>query len=371
MKKLLFLLVVLLGCLSFVSASSLDYKIDKVYVNGILAEDNLVQVELGNIVQVEVYVLGTGEPEDVRLNAWIGGYEYGSIEEVTEMFEIQDGVLYKKILYLEIPEDLDVSNNEYTLHVGVYDDQDREEEEYTLFLEQEEHRIKVEDVILSSESVGPGEYVGVKVCLVNYGENNEENVRVIASIPELGINNRVYLYELNSGEQKDADIIYLTMPRDASGGDYAVEIEVQYGNSRAYGVAYLNVLGEARFDENVFVSVSNIKGLVVGAEKIFRVQVTNLAEVGKEFSLDVSGMDAEVGDNIYVPASSVGEIYFTLMPEKGGMGDILIVVESNDGIYQELFNVNVKEEKSYLNWMLSILIVLIVIVGVVVFLKKH
>jgi hypothetical protein len=366
MKKLILFIMII--CLPLVIAESSDYEIEKVYVNGMNVEDNLVQVELGNKAQVEVFVKGTGNAKDVRVSAWIGGYQYGGIEEISEMFEVEDDVLYRKILILDIPEDLDVSNNEYTLHVEVYDDNDREEEEYTLFFEQEEHKIKVEDVILSSTSVGPGEYLGVKVRLANYGENDEEDIRVIASVPELGINNRVYLGELSYGEQEDVSTIYLTIPNNAR-GDYAVEIIVEYGNSKSYGVAYLNVLGEARFDENVFVSISNVKDLVVNEEKIFKVQITNLASVGKEFSLEVSGIEASVGGEIYVPSGETGEMSFVLEPSEAGMENVLVVVESNDGIYQEMFNVKVEEEKSYFGIVLSLVAVVIVVVGIVVFLK--
>ncbi len=358
----------MVSCLAFASADTSDYEIEKVYVNGILVENSLIQVELGNKAQIEVYISGTGESENVRVNAWVGGYQYGTIEETTEMFEVEDGISYRKVLYLEIPEDLDVSENEYTLHVEIYDDQDREEEEYTLFFEQEEHRIKVEDVVLSSSSVGPGEYLGVKVRLANYGENDEENIKVTALVQELGISNRVYLDELGSGDQEDVATIYLTIPKDAS-GDYVVEVQVEYGNSKAYDIAYLDVLGEARFDENVFVSISNIKDLVVDEEKTFKVQITNLAEVGKDFSLDVSGMDAEVGNSIYVPSGATGEIYFTLRPPSEGMNSILVVIESNDGIYQELYSVNVAEDKSMVGEILALVAVLIVMIGIVLYLK--
>ena len=369
--KLWMILIGIMLCSFLVYADSEDYKIDAVYVNGILTENNLVQVELGNNAQIEVFLSGTGDNTDVRVSAWIGGYQYGSIEDVSELFEVEDDVSYRKVLYLEVPEDLDVSSNEYTLHVEIYDNQNREEEFYTLFLEQEEHRIKVQDVILSSETIGPGEYLSVKVRLANYGENDEENIKITASIPDLGINGRVYLDELDSGDEEDVSTIYLVVPNDARGGDYSVEIQVDYGNSKSYGDAYLNVLGEARFDENVFVSVSNIKDLYVDEEKTFKVQITNLAEVSKDFSLEIAGMESNVGDDVTIPSGKTGEIYFTLKPENQGLNNILIIVDSGEGVYQDLYSVNVNPEKDFFSIFLSLFAVLIVVVGIVLFLKRY
>ncbi|MBS3162861.1 hypothetical protein J4467_02965 [Candidatus Woesearchaeota archaeon] len=370
MKQWMILVGILL-CSFFVCAESTDYKIDEVFVNGIEVDGNLAQVELGNRAQIEVYLSGSGENKDVRVSAWIGGYQYGSVEDVSELFEIEDGVSYRKVLYLEIPDDLDVSSNEYTLHVEIQDSQDRVTKEYTLFLEQEEHKIKVEDVILSSNTIGPGEYLGIKVRLANNGENDEENIRVTASIPDLGISGRVYLDELVSGDQEDVSTIYMTVPSGARAGDYAVEIQVDYGNSESYGAEYLTVLGEARFDDNVYVSISNIKDLYVNEEKTFKVQISNLAGVSKEFSLGISGMDAEVGNSVTIPAGSTGEIYFTLKPEEEGLNNILIVIDSDDGVYQDLYSVNVNPEKSFMGIFLSLFAVLLVVVAIIFFLKKY
>ncbi|HII14548.1 MAG TPA: hypothetical protein HA360_05750, partial [Nanoarchaeota archaeon] len=124
---------------------------------------------LGSTAQIQVYLEGTGERTDVRLRAWIGGYEYDAIERISDVFEVQDGLAYKKILTLDIPEDLDVSTHEYILHVEVYDSQDKESYAYTLYVEQERHDIVVEDILLSTQSVAPGEYLGVKVRLENQG----------------------------------------------------------------------------------------------------------------------------------------------------------------------------------------------------------
>ena len=123
MKKLILAILFAFVVLASFVAASESYDITKVAVNGIEASnDNQVQVELGTSAQVVVYLEGTGDTTDVKVRAWMGGYEYGNLEVFSEMFDVENGVSYKKTLYLEIPSDLEVSDHDYTLYVEIYDD---------------------------------------------------------------------------------------------------------------------------------------------------------------------------------------------------------------------------------------------------------
>jgi len=269
MKLSLFLGIFFILTAAFAAAESSAYTIDSVYVNGIEVDaDTKVQVVLGSTAQIQVYLEGTGERTDVRLRAWIGGYEYDSIESTSDVFEVQDGLAYKKILTLDIPEDLDVSTHEYILHVEVYDSQDKESYAYTLYVEQERHDIVVEDILLSTQSVAPGEYLGVKVRLENQGYKDEEDLKITVSIPSLGISNRVYMDELVSGEQESAQSAYLVIPSDAA-GEYEVLVSVEYNNGYSEVVerSFILVSGVRMYDESTFVSISQITGLVVDEYK--------------------------------------------------------------------------------------------------------
>ena len=114
--------MIMLALVPAVNADSDNYEITKVYINGISpSSGQMVQVERGDTAQITVHLEGTGDTTDVKIKTWIGGYEFDTIEEYTETFDVENGVSYRKTLYLEIPEDLDVSSNEYTLHVEVYD----------------------------------------------------------------------------------------------------------------------------------------------------------------------------------------------------------------------------------------------------------
>jgi hypothetical protein len=372
MKKFL-ILVLLLLALPLVVADSDNYDITSVYVDGIQSSDSsMVQVERDSSVKITVFLEGTGDSTDVRVKVWLGGYEYGDIEEVSEMFEVEDGVTYREDLYLDIPADLDTSENEYTLRVEVYDSQNYEKEEYTIYTESARHKITVEDVVLSSETVSPGEYLGIKVRLENEGENIEEDVKVTISIPELGISSRVYLDELEVDDQEDVSTIYLTIPTSATPGVYEMQIDVEYNNeaSETSDFTYLEITGEAVYDENVLVSISSIKGLEVGEESTFKVQVTNLADSSKTFYLSVSGIEAEYTDTLMVTSNSAGEMYLTLSPEEAGLESILVTVTTEEGmVTQKLYNVEVEEASSVLVYLI-ILAFLVLIAGLGVKLYK-
>lgn len=366
-KTILFTFAFLLLSLPAIHADSSDYSIEAVYVNGIQAQDSLVQVELGTNAQIQVYLEGTGDPTDVRVRAWLGGYEYDTVEEMTDVFKVEDGVSYKETLYLAIPDDLDVSSNAYTLHVEVYDGEDKESEEYTLYLEQERHDVSIEDILLSSTMVAPGSYFGVQVRLDNQGYKDESDVKVTVSIPDLGISQRVYIDELLTGDQANSPTAYLTIPRTAA-GDYKVLVTIDYNNdySEITGTSYIRVEGELVYDENTFVSVSSISDLTIGETSSYKVQVTNLGSTAKTFYLTVDGLNAESTSQITIPAQSSGEFTFTLSPETIGSASVFIEVTTDEGLVtQKLMTVDVAEKSN--NWIIALSVLFALIVGLALF----
>ena len=362
-------MLLLVSLVPTVSADSSNYEISKVYIDGIKGTDsNKIQVELDSTVTLKVYIEGTGETTDVTLKGWIGGYEHGSIEVYSETFDVEDGVNYVETLYLEIPEDLDASGDEFTLYVELYDSDDRVKEEFTLYIEQERHDVVVEEILTSSSTVSPGDYVGVKVRLENQGETDEEDLRVTVSIPDLGISSVVYLDELVSGDQDETSTLYLTIPADATTGSYDLEVNVEYndGYSEASDRTYLRVDGDAvEYDDDTLVSVSSVSSMEVGEEKTYTVQVTNLGESTQTYYLTVEGLNASYTEEISVSAGSSGAMYFTLTAEDAGIESVVVSLSSDEGqVVQEVYSVNV-EEAGMTGWVILIVFLVLVAVGLV------
>ena len=372
MKRVLIITLMLLLSMSVVLGA--DYSIEQVYVNGISAGDNTIQVELGSSLQVQVYLEGTGE-QDVEIRAWIGGYEYGLIQDVTDMFDVEDGVSYKKYLYLDMPEDMD-SSEVYTLYVEVYDSTDSEMVEYDVYLEDPRHSISIKDVFLSNSQVEAGDYLGIKVRLENLGESVEKDIKITATLE--GVSSRVYLEELGAKDSETDDevsseTLYLTVPEDLQ-GDYMLQIEVEYNNGYSTVTEYewIRVAANQSYDEDALVSISTVKDLKVGEESTFKVQITNLASEGKDFEIFVYGIDnVEYSDSITVSAGRVGEIYFIINPIESGIQEVIVEVSSEDGLVEErVFSVNVEEGLGIGYWIAFILVGLIVFMSVVLYLKR-
>ena len=378
MKKLILtILMAFVLFSSLVVADSTNYEITNVYVNGIEATDRQVQVELGTTAQIVVDLEGLGETEDVNIRVWMGGYEYGSVEYATEMFDIEDGVTYRKYLYLEIPSDLQVEDNTYTLYVEVYDDESTEMVSYDLYMEEPRHSVDIKEVLLSSTSVEPGDYLGVKVRLENLGENLEKDIRVTVSLD--GVSSTAYLEELGAKDSETDDelsteTLYLVVPSDLS-GDYEVNVLVEYDNgyTTVEKSSWLRVEGNSTvYDFDAIISVSSVSGLQVGQESEFKVQVTNLGDESKEFNLFVYGMDEiDYTDSVTVSEGRTGELMFTITPEQEGFQEVLVEVSSADGLVeQRVFSVDVDEQSNLWLVLLSVIVAVLFIGGAVLHLRR-
>lgn len=365
--------IVSLVLLSLVSADSSDYLVEAVYVNGISeGSSTTIQAELGTDLPIVVFLQGTGETTDVRVRAWIGGYEYGEISAATQMFDVEDSVMYKKYLKLEIPKDIKVDDShDYTLHIEIFDDQDREEVSYVLYLEEPRHRVNVKDLLLSSTTVHPGSALALKVRLENLGENDEKDLKVTAYIPDIGVSTRMYLDDLPSREQGETRTVFLSIPPSTPKGEYVVFIQVAYNNeyTTTSAVAMFTVDGKVSYDNNVLVSVTPLATAFVGEEKEVKVQVTNLEERTKRLNLFVSGLGVDETQSTSVSGKSTAQFIVKLNPKETGQAQVFIEVKSDDGtILQKVYLVNV-EEKSR-TWVPIVFIIIGILVVSLFFVFK-
>jgi hypothetical protein len=351
MKKLILALVIfLVAFAAFVSASD-NYAIEEVYVNDILAT-NTIQVELDTELTVDVFLKGTGLTKDVKVKAWFGGYEYNLIEDYTEMFDVENGVSYKKTLTLEIPEDLNLDeDNYYTLYVQIYDGDEYEEFSSTIYFEEPRHKVGIRDIIFSNTA--PDEYLGVQVRVTNLGENKEEDIRVTVSIPDLEISTRTYVDELaarnqdteNTNDEVTVGTLYLRLPADAY-GDYEVQVQVDYNNDHDSTIKseYIRVEGYQSYDDSALVSISSLSDLKVGKESTFKIQITNLEEDPQEFDIEIEGnFEFDYIDTITV--DNVQELTVTVTPLESGAQSLDVTVSTDKGIVSEnIYSYTVQEQ---------------------------
>jgi len=346
MKKVLAIVLAMLVLLTGVYASSDNYNIKDVKINDVSA-DSVAQVERGEQVPIEVWVTGTGNKDNVRVDVEIDGYEHGSIDDRTEIFEVESGVTYKKTLYLDIPSDIDASET-YTLKVEVSDKSDSVTEEYDVRVREARHDVVIQDVIFRpSSSIEADAALFTTVRLENLGYKKEEDIKVSLIIPDLGVSTSDYLDELitqtqeddkNRDDESSGDVeLFVRIPSDAKTGDYEVEIEVSYnrGHTVLRETKTLHVSGTSGSvlpDSMVSVD-STSKTVKSGEEAIYKIMFANFNGEKAVYSVEVAGVGT-------FASASVNPAFVTIQPEE--TGELYVKLSVNENVQSGNYPFTVK-----------------------------
>ncbi|MBS3144604.1 hypothetical protein J4208_03385 [Candidatus Woesearchaeota archaeon] len=249
---LLFLFTV---CVGLVSAAAPDYTIIGVEVNDLQAFGGSttipnLDVERGETIEIEVTLQGNatipgGQVPDVRVEARIVGYEFGTVSDISDIFSVDEGLVYKKRLTLVIPEDIDASEL-YTLRVEASDSRNEDQIEFTLNIDEQRHSLNIFDILVNpSSNVVAGQPIFVISRIENLGELKEDDVRVTASIPELGVSTSNFIDELITELQEEEEEFrldeqssrqlefLLRIPEDAQTGEYTLKVDVLYNRGHS------------------------------------------------------------------------------------------------------------------------------------------
>ncbi len=264
---------------------SSNYDFEYFTVAGINALDyDTIYVERGDEVPVTVYFYGTGETTDVNVKVWIGGYEYDYVHTASEMFDVEDGVWYAKTLSLQLPDDM-IAEQDYTVYVEMYDDEDYVRYEGTVQVSKERHDVRVQDILVDN-SVEAGDYTSVTVRLENMGDRKEEDIKVTLSSEALNLELSTYLDELtnheidNEDEEGSGDVTFtFEVPAEAD-GDYDLTVDVLYDNGHE--------------------SVSDSETLSVEGQE------ASGADDGDVVIVDDTGSDEDSDDTSFVTALKLG-----------------------------------------------------------------
>src|SRR3989344_7854682 len=354
------LAVLLLGLTSAtnVSAASPDYDIATVKVNDIEVNENDVNdivVERGESLDVEIWVKGQASGnvrDDVRVKAWIGGYEYGDVSEKTEVFKTENDGTYKKSLTIDLPNDLDADNNgnseRYTLNVEAFDKDHSERRSFELKVDEKRHDLRVLDVIFRpGTTVNANDMLFTTVRVENMGDRTEKDVLVKVSIPELGFEARDYIDELvphdtdNDDAEKSDDIdLFGRIPRNAESGEYNVVVELVYdrGHQTVKEEFTLNVDGKDAVNTNSIVSVDSMsKEAETGESIAFKVMIANFGNEKATYSAEVLGVgtwgSASVAPAfVSINAGETGELLVRVTPSADGENSFSVKVKANDKV---------------------------------------
>lgn len=374
-KNVLSLVLVLLCTAVAVNAAGYDFvdaEVDGVDIDVTDSTAKTIYVERGEEVDIHVEFIGTADIDDVRVKAEIEGYD-DDIEDKTSRFDVQNGLTYTKKLTLEIPDDID-SSEEYTIVLTIVDQSESETIEIPLKVEEVRHDLRVKDILLRPGSVieaGKPLYVGVR--LENLGAKREKDVKIIVSVPELGLSVADYLDRLYTEEQEDDDSddrnsdqlddLYLKIPEDIVSGDYELVVRVEYNRGResitskktitvvcasGMGTGCLDCTtttpgstttctsGVAADSVEAIISIdTTTQTIAQGEGAVYKVMFANLGSNAKVYSLDVTG-------TIGWANARIDPTYLTVSP--GQSGEMYVYVSVSDGaaIGEHDFTINVK-----------------------------
>lgn len=376
----IFGVLMLLFALTAANASASDYAMTSLKVNGEAPVGSLA-VQPGEVLDVKVAIKGlTGIAKDVKVKAWLGGYEYGVVQEETPMFRVRNGVTYVKSLNLQLPEDLSTVSNLYKLHVEVFDAVNVVERTFDLFVEEARHDINVQDVIIMPSEINAGGRLYAKVRLENVGYKTEDDIMVEVSMPELGVSARTYvdkLYPRNAEDNSQtANTLVLNIPRDTSTATYEMNVKVVYnnGHSVVHETKLVNVQGKTsnKDQSKAIVSVVAEKDLKLDTKQNYKVMVANLDDEDNTYVLEISNVEwaeLNLASNVLsLDSKQTGELNFELIPKSEGSHSFNLKLKENGiVILDRTLNVNVQKEKTKLPW-LTILgaLLLVVLVFVVI-----
>ncbi len=286
-----------LASLVAVSAASVPVTIEEVYINDRLVSDGEVRggINRGEDIDIEVRLLATSDDSNIVVKAEVDGLERNtrtrSQEDETEVFDVDAGKTYIKRLRVNVPRDSDI--DEYDLRITVTNRRDdRVEEDISLSLDTPRHDVSVEDVVVNpSGVVQAGRALLTTVRVENRGEDDEEDVKVTVSIPELGVSTSDYLDELNADDEEDSEELYLRIPENAKSGEYTLRVAVSYNDGFDTSVEERKIKVEGT-DEQTMPQVSVVGGVqeltAGGAGVAYPVVLTNGGNSAKTYMLQAN-----------------------------------------------------------------------------------
>ncbi len=368
-----------LTLVSVVSAGNLTGNWE-VTVDGAVVEADgatISGIEAGETIPIKVVFTAEKDASEVRLRAYIDGYR-SDISSKTDRFELIEDSLYTRRLTLDVPADIDPTE-EYTLIIRISDQADSDEKEYTLKLQRESFNLQVLSAEVP-EKATPGSTIAVDVVLKNWGMHDLEDIFVVARIPELGIERKVYFGDLDPQDESEVDIdlreasrhdsverrIYLTIPDNAKAGIYSLEVETY--NVDSANIVKKNIVVSGLGEISDVLSGTGAKTLNIGEEVTYDLVIVNSGSKLKVYTLSpeaAEGLIVEVDPIVVVGAGSSETVKVTVRATesaKEGTHVVAVNVKSESELVEQVsFTANVEKGKAVSNSVFVLTIVLVIV----------
>lgn len=419
---LLVFLVAVLTC-SFASAElisgedGVDVTVSSVEVNDVELEGISGPKNLEKTDELEILVVFSINKsiDNVQIEAELTGYDNSDRDKVTETtdtFDVTAGDVYDKRLDLQLPIRFD--QGRYSLKIRFETPLGTLTKPYLVDINTQDHLIEIRDITLSPENdVKTGRALLVTARIKNRGESEEEDIKVKASVPALGISASDYLDQLDPEDCTGSDCddsttseeLYMRIPDCAEPGEYTVRVCVEYddGDEEECDTTKINVVSGdvcnvptpietvATTGKTIITIGPETQDIAVAGSGMYPVTIANQGAESKIYSISVDSADwAEFAVNpssVLVVGSGESKAAYVNVQSKAGVSGLQVfsvTIKSGESVLKQVplranvvgsgvkatASLNLGSAKKALEIGLVILVVLLVILGLIIGFNK-
>lgn len=348
----------------------------------------------GETLEIDAKIKTTKDVENLRVRARVEGYEHGTLEAESDLFDIEFDEPDVTAIYDYIPVELtlpnDMEQDRYRLEIEATNRDGSVTNNYYLKIDTKHRDMQIMDANFYPGLIAkPGGFTGV-IRLENTGQEDDLNTKVTLSVPELRLSQTDYIDDFEAGDIKSTEPIYLRIPECTQPGVYTVNADVSYNDghdsiSETYELEILEGdMCEALQDDGtgpkttvlLEKEVQDIK--TDGKSAVYPVSLLNQGTTIKSYTLSVSGAEgfADVTinpTNVVVLEPGKTKVVTVRVDAKEdaapGTHTFTLDVKSGDEVIQQIALVaNVLEEESSI-WdtikTVLFVIVLLVVLGAI------
>lgn len=371
-----------LALTSFVQAADLvrsgygDFRVSIKGVEFVGQFGDTVEADAGETIPIRVVFVAGTNASDVKVRASISGYRDDLIES-TGRFDIIEGTTYSKLLSLKVPTDVDPAED-FTLEIEVISKKDSFEAEFPLVIQRESYNVEVLSVE-TDRQVAAGSTLAVTVVLKNRGSHRLDDTFVVAKIPALDVERRVYFSDLSPVDDCEDDCdkedaaertLYLSIPSDAQAGVYSLEVEASNPDASETVTKSISVVGSGQ-SSDVLTTVTT-KDVEAGGTVSYDLVIVNSGD-----TIAVYNIVPESAQNLVVsvdePVVTVAAGSSKTVRVNAQAGDVMgtfnfaVNVNSQDNLVEKVnFTANVGKKTVTSNVMILTVVLAIVFVVLLV-----
>ena len=234
MKKLIMLMltVMVVAMMNFVSAADVDVINTKCYPD---VRDDWESYDRGQTLGSYIKMSSKTDLKDVQVKMSFSGYEYGKLESKTGLFDMDKDTTYIKKLSLNIPKNMEPGK--YHLRFQVTDKNSLSKTCYVPYnIVAKRNLVEIKDNnVQQSTTVQAGGFLQVKSLVKNTGQKEQDWMKVVLEVPQLGISDAKYFTNVEADDSVEFDGL-LRIPSSAKTDNYFAKLKVIYydGDSSVY-----------------------------------------------------------------------------------------------------------------------------------------